>query len=97
MVVVSAVVFCALNARFEQHIPLGCEGKYLKAGNPAEYTLLNTNGTFVVFEKGETMKGLFSIDVGTIILKWGLIRIAGEYKGNLIIDNEGNKWIRDGK
>ena len=70
------------------------QGIYFKESNPSEYTLLNADGTFVIFEYGKEMKGLFSIDKETITLQVGIKAATGTYKGDYIIDDEGNKWLK---
>ncbi len=95
--VVALVVLLVLGCGAPEQRPAGQQhvGRYVKEGSPAEYTELRADGTFVVEERGHTLKGTYQVRGENITLFVGFGGTAtGTIKDNTIVDNEGQTWTK---
>ena len=72
----------------------GYVGRYMKEGNPSDYTELRADGTFVIEERGAKLAGDYEVDGETLTIFVGSASATGTIKGNKIIDDEGQAWIK---
>ena len=69
-------------------------GRYIKEGNPSEYTELRADGTLVIQERGQTLEGTYKVRGENITIFVGYATATGVIKDNKIIDNEGQTWVK---
>ena len=71
------------------------EGIYSKQDNPSESTELKQDGSFVVKERGATIKGSYSINGSTLTLIAPEMGVAkGHIDGDKIIDDQNQVWVK---
>ncbi len=72
----------------------GYVGRYIKEGNPSEYTELRADGTVVIEERGATLAGDYEVNGETLTIFLGSASATGTIKDNKIVDDEGQAWIK---
>lgn len=70
-------------------------GKYVREKNKAEYFELNANGSFRIKADGKEGSWYYEIQGNklTFIVNNNLIHF-GEFSGDIVIDDDGGKWLR---
>jgi hypothetical protein len=73
--------------------PQSSLGKYLRKNNPQDYTELNSDGTFLIYQRDYKGSGKYKIDGTRLILtlKSGVV-VEGKIEAKTITDNRGNVW-----
>ena len=69
-------------------------GRYVKEGNPSDYTELRADDTFVIKERGATLAGDYEVHGETLSIFLGSASATGTIKDNKIVDDEGQAWIK---
>jgi hypothetical protein len=71
-------------------------GRYIHKRSRSHYIELKPDGTYILFERGTAITGRYEVS-GTDIRIFGLESSSqGKIKNAIIIDDEGEKWIRAG-
>ena len=69
-------------------------GRYIHKRSRSNYIELKPDGTYVLFERGTAITGRYEVS-GTDINIFGTESTSqGKIKDGIIIDSEGEKWIR---
>src|SRR5215813_1712977 len=69
-------------------------GKYIHKKSRSQYIELKPDGNYVLFERGTGITGRYEVN-GTDITIFGAESTSrGKVRNGIIIDSEGEKWIR---
>ena len=69
-------------------------GKYIHKRSRSHYIELKPDGTYVLFERGTAITGRYEVDGTQIRILGSESTSQGKIQNGIIIDGEGEKWIR---
>ena len=69
-------------------------GKYIHKKTRSHYIELKADGTYFLFQGSTGVSGKYELDGPEITLVGAESTSKGKIKGGVIIDSEGDKWVR---
>ena len=69
-------------------------GKYIHKRSRSHYIELKPDGKYVLFERGTAITGRYEVDGTQITILGAESTSQGKIQNGIIIDSEGEKWIR---
>jgi hypothetical protein len=71
-------------------------GKYIHKKNRSNYIELKPDGTCVLYERGTAITGTYELNGTDIRISGAGSTSQGKIRNGIIIDSDGEKWIRAG-
>ena len=71
-------------------------GKYIHEKTSAQYIELKTDGSYFLFDGSAGITGNYEVNGSQITIFIGDARSQGTIQDGIIIDDEGEKWLRTG-
>jgi hypothetical protein len=71
-------------------------GKYIHEKTSAQYIELKTDGSYFLFDGSAGITGNYEVNDSQITIFIGDARSQGTIQDGIIIDDEGEKWLRTG-